>query len=116
MAKRSYLDDIPEAYLECRANRSHTWRTTQLSQNRRSGVWHQVRTCQECTTERVITLSAKGFILTSHYNHPDGYLLKSAPKGGITPEDRGTLRIRMFTHELQQSNPRPRKGRKVATS
>lgn len=99
MAKRSYLDEIPEQYLDCRAM-THSWRRTSLSKDIKSKLWHQVLTCQRCLTERVIELTFKGAIHSSHYNYSEGYLLKAAPKGGLTQDDRAALRVRAIVRSI----------------
>lgn len=113
MAKRSYLDDIPESYLDCRAM-THNWRRTKLSKDTRAKLWVQTLTCQRCLTERVITLTLTGAIVSSHYAYSENYLLKSAPKGGLSQDDRATLRIRALTRATTDPSLKATKGRKVA--
>lgn len=80
---------LPERFLYCR-EMGHNWRPFQAGRHKGGGFERTLR-CTRCKTRRVQTINDRGIVLSSRYEHPDGYL--SHGLGRIVGEGRGVLRL-----------------------
>lgn len=84
-----FAEALPEEFLACR-ELGHHWQPWAAGLHPDGGFDRTLR-CSRCHTEKHQELSNRGSVLTSRYNHPDGYLTKGL--GRITGDGRGVLRL-----------------------
>jgi hypothetical protein len=102
------IENMPEAYLDCRDNR-HPWERMGVQWSAQAGTYVRTRICPRCTTRRTQEIGADGEIIGTHYDYPDDYLLKI---GRLIGSARDTLRLASVLREINSQNtPEPRRRR-----
>jgi hypothetical protein len=93
---RDFAESLPEKYLYCR-EMGHNWRPFSAGRYRDEdgGGFERVLRCTRCRCKRFQTISQRGLIVGSKYEHPEGYLHKGM--GPITGEGRGVIRLESIT-------------------
>lgn len=86
---QEFAEGLPERFLYCR-EMGHNWRPFSAGRHKDGGFERTLR-CTRCKTKRIQSISDRGIILSSHYEHPEGYLSKGM--GRIVGEGRGVLRL-----------------------
>ena len=83
------IHQLPDAYLGCR-DYGHNWRPS-TARRLRDSTYEAVVTCERCAARRVRLLSARGAVLSNHYEYPEQYLIPGM--GRLTGTDRDSLRL-----------------------
>lgn len=86
---QAFAESLPERFLYCR-EMGHNWRPFSAGRYQ-DGGFERILRCTRCRTQRIQGISSRGFIISSRYVHPDGYLVKGM--GHIWGEGRGILRL-----------------------
>jgi hypothetical protein len=86
---REFAQSLPERFLYCR-EMGHNWKPFSAGRYK-DGGFERVLRCTRCRCRRIQSISSRGLITASHYEHPEGYLLKGM--GHIWGEGRGVLRL-----------------------
>lgn len=94
-----FAKHLPEKYLLCRELR-HNWLPFGTPGRYKDGGFQRILRCNRCKTKRVMELDSRGMILSSHYVHPDGYLLEGL--GRIVGEGLGILRLASITRAIEK--------------
>jgi hypothetical protein len=84
-----FAETLSDEYLLCR-RLGHVWGPFQARVNARTMAIHEVLRCRRCKTKKVMD-TLRGYIESSHYNHPEGYLNKGT--GANTREGRAIIRL-----------------------
>lgn len=87
---------LPKKYLHCR-ELGHLWRPYTARRHPDGGFERTLR-CSRCTTRRHQTLSSRGMVVSSHYEHPEGYLTQGI--GRIAGDGRGLLRLESISRDM----------------
>lgn len=85
---RATLKKYAEAFLECR-DIGHEWRLANIV--RIKGGFQRRWWCVRCKTNRVQTLSPRGYVESNHYEYEDGYVLDGM--GRLYADARATMRL-----------------------
>ena len=85
---RDFASGLPEKFLHCR-DLGHNWKPYTAGRYRDGGYQRTLR-CTRCRTRKVQELSSRCAVMSTRYEHPDGYLLKGL--GHITGDGRNVLR------------------------
>lgn len=80
---------LPESFLYCR-EMGHNW-LPYTAGRYKDGGFERVLRCGRCKTRKRQEISARGLLLGTRYEHPDGYLTHGM--GPIVGEERGVLRL-----------------------
>lgn len=86
---REFAQHLPERFLHCR-EMGHNWRPYSAGRWEDGGFERVIR-CTRCKTKRFQGIDSRGLIVSSHYEHPEGYL--SNGLGRIVGDGRGALRL-----------------------
>lgn len=86
------FDSMPRKYRKCRYRR-HQLEPLSVDKESFPGYWICVELCDECGTERVYKVRVYsgnrfGGVVSSHYIHPEGYLVPGAGRALVTKEAR----------------------------
>lgn len=92
------LPGLPDEFVQCR-DWGHAWRSLNARRND-DGSYLVTLRCQRCDCRRTRTISARGAVLATGYDYPDGYLLNGL--GRLTGSDRDTLRLDSVRRTLPQ--------------
>jgi hypothetical protein len=95
-----FAANLPEKFLQCR-DFGHNWRRHGVAANN-DGTFDRSLRCGQCGTLRIMVLSNRGMVLSSRYEHPDGYLTKGL--GRVTGEGKGLLRIEAINREISKTS------------
>lgn len=99
----SFADKLPERYLLCR-DMGHNWLPFGTPGRYKDGGFERILRCSRCKCERHTSISNTGMILSSHYTHPEGYLLEGL--GRIVGEGRGILRLASINRAMSKAGPK----------
>ena len=94
---QEFAESLPERFLYCR-EMGHNWKPFSAGRYK-DGGFERVLRCTRCRCRRIQSISSRGLIVASSYEHPDGYLLKGL--GHIVGEGRGLLRL----ESIKRINP-----------
>ncbi|GAA4907974.1 hypothetical protein [Streptomonospora salina] len=83
--------EMGEYVLECR-DVGHIWKDWTVARLRHG--FEQTMRCSQCGTERVRFIDPEGYIDSSHYRYPDGYLVHGL--GRLTVDHRAALRLELL--------------------
>lgn len=91
-----FAKDLPDEFLQCR-ELGHNMLPFGIPGMYRDGGFQRVLRCNRCKTERHFEIDNRGLVVSSSYDHPDGYLM--AGLGRIVGEGRGVLRLASIARE-----------------
>jgi hypothetical protein len=95
---QAFAEELPERFLYCR-EMGHNWRPFSAGRYK-DGGFERILRCTRCRTRRIQGISSRGLIISSRYEHPEGYLVKGM--GHIWGEGRGILRL----ESIKRINPK----------
>lgn len=81
---------MTQAQLECRSL-GHNWRPLEAEWSAADNAYDVSNRCVRCRTVRVMLWNARGHVISSHYEYPDGYLMVGL--GRVVGEGRDALRL-----------------------
>lgn len=98
MAKKAPLNPDTYPYPECREQ--HQWQPYDGAIDKGAKLAYRTQKCGNCPTKRYSVLSMRaadyGDTIRSHYVYPKDYLVP----GGMSPGDRGRIKMHNFFAEL----------------
>jgi hypothetical protein len=84
------IDHMQLNHLQCR-DFGHAWRPWNATWSNEDRCYHAQLRCSRCKTVRVRLIGQNGALIDTHYDYPDGYLVKGM--GRLTGTDRDHVRL-----------------------
>lgn len=79
-----------EGFILCRTVTGHSWKPAGASWLQGGNI-EQVLACTRCEAQRVQVLDKRGYLVSRHYQYPDGYAIPGM--GHMDQDGRAILRI-----------------------
>lgn len=93
-----FAAELPEEFLLCR-EMGHRWLPYQAALND-DGTYHRALRCPRCKTRKEQDISGRGVVLSTQYQHPEGYLHQGM--GRIAGDGRGLLRLESIKRTISR--------------
>jgi hypothetical protein len=90
--------DLPTKFIVCR-DLNHNWAPHDLKFYT-DGSRDRIVRCRSCSTKRIMVISSRGMMVSSHYEYPEGYLIQGL--GLLAGEERGLIRLESMDREWEQ--------------
>lgn len=105
--------DLPDAYLRCRV-RSHRFEDAERGLYPDDGFWEWREVCTRCGKQRRTLISFSGYILSTSYKEPEGYLIHGHGRMGVDARAamRMTLTQRLASAPAPGQSDSPRSKRR----